>query len=70
MIIHCCVYNCDQGDSLDIANVIVDDKFEIGDVDKCEIVIVEISVRILLILILLYFYSLFYPQSQEDEAGD
>ena len=40
------MYNCDQSDSLNIANVVVDDKFEIGDVDKREIAIVEISVKV------------------------
>ena len=48
MVINCCVYNCDQGDLLNIANVIVDDKFEILDVNKGKIAIIEFLVRILL----------------------
>ena len=51
MIINCRVYNCDQGHSPDIANVVVDDKFEICDVYESEIAIKEIIVRILLILL-------------------
>ena len=48
MVINCCVYYCDQGDPLNIANVIVDDKFEIWDVNKGKIAIVEFLVRMLL----------------------
>ena len=33
-VVNCCVYNCDQSDPLNIANVVVDDKFEICNVDK------------------------------------
>ena len=51
MVINCCVYNGDEGDPLNIANVIIDDKFEIWDVYKGEIAIIEFLVRILLRLL-------------------